>query len=126
MATRDLHEKVGTMEYEKLFAGIEPPALVRGGVIAKGSSDVTLKRGTLLGKKDGKLSIYGGEPGVSPDCILTDDVTVGTSVDENVTVYISGNFNIDAVIVADEYTITEADKDTLRTKGILFGTVQDA
>ena len=123
--TRDLHEKIGEMAYEKLFAGIEPAALVRSGTIAKGSAEVTLKRGTLLGKKDGKLAIYGGESGVSPDCILTDDVVVGTDADENVTVYVSGNFNIDGVIVADGYTITEAHKDTLRMKGILFGTVQE-
>lgn len=124
--SRNLHEKVGEMAFEKLFAGIEPPALVRGGTIEKGTTEITIKRGTLLGKKDGKLSVYGGEAGVSPDCILTNDVVVGTTADENVTVYISGNFNIDAVIVADNYTITETDKDTLRMKGILFGTVQEA
>lgn len=131
---RDLHNKIGTMAYEKLFAGIEPAALVRGGTIAKGTAETTYRRGTLLGKgTDGKLTIYAGATAgsdegaevYSPDCILTDDVTVGVTGDENVTVYISGNFNAEALIVADNYELTESDKDVLRTKGILFDTVQD-
>lgn len=122
---RDLHEKVGSVTPEQLFAHIDPPARTRGGVIAKGSNEVTLKRGTLLGKKDGKLSVYGGGEGVSPDCILVDDVTVGTANDENVVVYVSGDFNIDALTVASDYTITEADKDTLRMKGIFLSSMQE-
>lgn len=133
MATRNLHEKIGSVDYEKLFAGIEPPALVRGGTIRKLGTAATLKRGTIMAKSggsagDGKLVILGTTAAtnetLTPDCILTDDVAVGTSTDENTTVYISGDFNIDAVIVGTGYTITEADMDTLRTKGILFGTVQ--
>ena len=122
---RDLHEKIGAVEFPQLFASIDPPARLRGGTIAKGDEEVTLKRGTLLGKKGGKLSIYGGDDGSSPDCILADDVTIGTDDDENVVVYVTGDFNIDALIVADGYTITEADKDVLRTKGILLGTVEE-
>ena len=194
--TRDLHEKVGEMAYEKLFAGLEPAPLVRGGVIAHGAAKAIYKRGSLMAKGgDGKLYllgsdvdatgtasatgdgstkkftvIAGGDPssaltevkvggtattaysynpvtgeilfdsapanaasiaikyttgGGNADCVLTDDVEVGTTSDENVTVYVTGNFNIGAVIVATGYTITEADKDTLRMKGILFGTVQE-
>ena len=134
MATRDLHEKIGSVEFEKLFAGLEPPALVRGGVIRKLGTAGTLKRGTLLAKSggsagDGKLVIFGttaaSNETLTPDCILTDDIEVGTSADENATVYISGCFNLAALIVATGATITEADKDTLRTKGIIFGTVQE-
>ena len=134
MATRDLHEKIGSVEFEKLFAGLEPPALVRGGVIRKLGTAATLKRGTLLAKSggsagDGKLVIFGTTAAtnetLTPDCILTDDIEVGTSVDENATVYISGCFNVDALILATGATLTEADKDILRTKGIIFGTVQE-
>lgn len=125
MATRDLHEKVGTMEFDNLFAGTEPAALVRGGTIAKGTEEVVLKRGTLLGKKDGKLSIYGGGEGVTPDCILCDDTVVGTTDDENVVVYVEGDFNEEALIVADDYTITETDRDALRTKRIYLGGVME-
>ena len=131
---RDLHEKVGSMEYEKLFAGLEPPALVRGGVLRKLGTAATLKRGTLLDKSsgsagDGKLVIHGTSAAsnetLTPDCILTDDVPVGTANDENATIYISGCFNAAALIMATGATLSEADKDALRTKGIIFGTVQE-
>lgn len=125
MAQRDLHNKIGSFEPEKLFAGNEPAALVRGGTIAKGAAETTYKRGTLMEKdSSGKLHIRGTANANSPDCVLTDDVTVGTAADENVTVYISGYFNEEALIVAEDYTITETDRDVLRTKGILLGGVQ--
>lgn len=55
-----------------------------------------------------------------PDCILCDDVTVGTSDDVIATVYTAGCFNTDKVIVKSGYTITAADYDTLRKYGIVF------
>ena len=61
--------------------------------------------------------------GGNADCVLADDVEVGTTADENVVVYVEGNFNEDALIVAEDYTITEADKDELRTKRIYIGGV---
>jgi len=195
MANRDLHEKVGSVSFEQLFASIDPPARVRPGTIAKGAAEATYKRGSLLAKNAaGKLILLGsdvdatgtysgtgdgstkkfsvidgGDPtsaltevkvdgtavtaysynpvtgeivfdtapansktiaikyttgGGNADCVLAEDVTVGTTNDENVPVYVTGDFNIDALIVAEDYTITQADKDTLRTKGILLGTVQ--
>lgn len=133
MATRDLHTKVGSVDFPQLFASIDPPALVRGGTIRKLGAKATLVRGTILAKSsgsagDGKLVVLGttaaSNETLTADCILTDDIEVGTSADENVTVYITGDFNIEAVTVASGYTITEDDKDALRTKGILLGTVQ--
>ena len=134
MATRDLHEKLGSVEFPQLFASIDPPALVRGGTIRKLGTKATLVRGTVMAKSsgsagDGKLVVLGTiaetNETLTADCILTDNIEVGTSADENVTVYITGDFNIDALTVAENYTITEADKDVLRTKGILLGTVQE-
>jgi hypothetical protein len=193
---RDLHEKLGTMEYEKLFAGMQPPALVKHGTIKHTDAKQELKRGTLLAKgADGKLFVCGGDVdetgtfsgtgngsktvfdlvsggvvpaaltevkvggtattaytynstlgtitfdeapanaatiaikyttgGGNPDCILCDDVEVGTTADENVAVYVSGCFNAAVLIMATGYTLSEADKDTLRMKGILLGTVQE-
>jgi hypothetical protein len=133
MATRNLHEKIGSVDFPQLFASIDPPALVRGGTIRKLSAKATLVRGTIMAKSsgsagDGKLVVLGTTAAtnevLTADCILTDDIEVGTANDENVTVYITGDFNIDAVTVASGYTITEDDKDALRTKGILLGTVQ--
>ncbi len=129
---RDLHEKLGSVEFEKLFAGLEPKALVHGATIRKLGTAATIKRGTLLSKSstDGKLVVFGtaaaSDETLTADCILTDDVDVGTSADENVTVYIAGNFNEAALIFeATGATISETDRDELRKKGIILGTVQE-
>ena len=88
MATRDLHEKIGSMEYEKLFAGLEPKALTHGATIRKLGTAGTLKRGTLLAKSsgsagDGKLVIFGTTAAtnetLTADCVLCDDIDVGTT-----------------------------------------------
>lgn len=60
------------------------------------------------------------------DCILCDDVTVGTTADETVPVYLAGCFDPDKCIVAEDYTITEADKDALRERGIIFKAASSA
>ncbi len=132
--TRDLHEKLGSMEYEKLFAGMEPKALTHPATVRKLGSAATLKRGTLLAKSsgtggDGKLVIFGTSAGtnetLTADCVLCDDLDVGTSTDENALVYISGNFNEAALIMASGASLTEADRDALRERGIILGTVQN-
>jgi len=134
MATRDLHEKIGSVEFEKLFAGMQPPAIVKPGVIRKLGTAGTLKRGTLLAKSsgsagDGKLVIFGTTAAtnetLTADCVLCDDIEVGTTDDENAAVYVSGDFNEAALIVATGATITEDDRDALRMKGILLGTVME-
>ena len=129
--TRDLHEKLGSVEFEKLFAGLEPRALIHAATIRKGSAEKTYQRGTLFSKSstDGKLVIFGstaaeGET-LTADCVLADDVTVGTASDENVAVYIAGNFNEAALVLAENASLTEADRDALRMKGIILGTVQE-
>ena len=68
-----------------------------------------------------KYSTGGG----NADCVLVNETVVGTTNDEIVLVFVSGNFNADALIVATGYTITEADKDELRKKGILLGASQE-
>ena len=194
--TRDLHEKVGVVTPENLFAGLDPIPQLKPGTIAKGSAEATYKRGSLMAKRaDGKLIllgsdvdatgtasatgdgstvkfpvIVGGDPssvltevkvggtatteysynpvtgeivfdsapanaaaiaikysvgGGNADCVLADDTVVGTTNDENVLVYFFGHFNVSALTVAEDYAITEADKDELRKKGILLGNSQN-
>lgn len=118
------------MNYDGLFTGLEPAQQVQGGVIRKAADEaVTLKRGTILAKSsgtagDGKLVALGTAAGsnetLTPDCILCDDIEVGTENDEPVAVYTAGCFDPEKVAVADEYTITESDKDALRMRGIVF------
>ena len=116
---KELHQKLGSMEYDGLITGLNPPARVDGGTIAKLTAPAVLKRGTLLGKADsGLLSIYDGTG--TPDCILCDDTEVGTAEDVPVDVYVAGCFDPEKVTVGDGYTITQADKDKLRTYSIVF------
>ena len=116
---KELRQKLGSMEYDGLITGLNPPTRVDGGTIAKLAAPATLKRGTLLGKADsGLLSIYDGTG--TPDCILCDDTEVGTAEDVPVDVYVAGCFAPEKVTVGDGYTITQADKDKLRTYSIVF------
>lgn len=189
--SRDLHEKIGSVTPENLFAGIYPSAIKASGTIAKGEAEATYARGTLLAKgADGKLILFGSDAdegtysatgdgtttkfsliagGVIPtgikevkvdgtavtaytynsvvgelefeeapgntkaiavttllgggnaDCVLAEDITVGTEADEPALVFITGNFNEDALILATGASLTEADKDALRIRGILLG-----
>lgn len=124
--SKHLESKVGEMSYDKLIAGITPPVHVNSGIIAALAAEATLLRGTVLAKSDsdGKLHVLGSSAsGVTPDCILCDDTEVGTSVDVTAAVYTAGCFNEDALIIESGYTMTQADKDKLRERGIYLGTV---
>lgn len=121
---KELHQKLGSMKYDGLITGINPPTRVDGGVIAQLSEAATYPRGTVLAKDatSGKLYILGSSApeGLTPDCILCDDTEVGTDEDVPVDVYTTGCFDPEKVTVADSYTITQADKDKLRAYNIVF------
>ena len=194
--TRDLHEKIGEVSTENLFASLNPEPIIKPAVIKKGAASATYARGSLMAKgADGKLIllgsdvdatgtasatgdgstkkftvIEGGDPssvltevkvggtatteysynpvtgeivfdsapanaasiaikystgGGNADCVLVDETVVGTTSDENVLVYVTGHFNVSALIVDEDYSISEADKDELRKKGILLGNSQN-
>ena len=55
-----------------------------------------------------------------PDCILIEDITVGTAEDAVAAVFTAGLFNKDALTVKAAYTMTQADKDKLRERGIIL------
>jgi len=117
---KELNRKLGGMEYDGLITGLNPPIRVEGGTIAKLAVATEYKRGTLLGKASdtGLLSLYDGSN--APDCILCDDTTVGTEEDAKVAVYAAGCFDPEKVTVAEGYTITQTDKDKLRSYNIIF------
>lgn len=126
----NLSKKLGEMNFDGLFTDVVPAVQVRGGIIRKQTtSAVTLKRGTILAKSygtadAGKLVILGSTAAnnetLTPDCVLCDDVTVGTDADEKVAVYTAGCFDPDKVSATANYSITETDKDNLRMRGIVF------
>lgn len=124
-----LSRVVDTMTYDGLISGLTPDVKVGAGTIRKLAEAGTLVRGTILAKSsgsagDGKLVILGttaaSNETLTADCILADDVEVGTSADVNAAVYEMGCFDPEKVTVADGYTITAADLDALRTHGIYF------
>ena len=131
--TRDLHEKLGAVTPENLIAQLDPSALKKAGLIRKLGTAGTLKRGTLLAKSsgsagDGKLVIFGTTAAtnetLTADCILAEDIEVGTANDENALVFIQGNFNEDALILATGASLTEDDRDALRVRNIILGASQ--
>jgi len=126
---KHFNSKVDEMEYDKLIAGLTPPVLVASGIIASTGAEAEYARGTVFAKSDtdGKLYILGGTGAgtLTPDCILCDPETVEASDDTVASVYVSGYFNSDALIVEGGYTITEADKDKLRERGIYLGQLFD-
>lgn len=145
----ELTRKIAQAEPDDLVAGVYPhlrtdhavlrkitPAAVNPGDTessgktetpsTSGASETEkfFKRGTLLAKSatDGKVTIIGAsDAGTDAEAygILTDDTVVGAE-DVPITIYISGKFNANKIIVSEGYTITEKDKDTLRKYGIEF------
>lgn len=121
-----LSRKLGDMEYDGLIADLTPPMEVRGKTIRKLSAETELKRGTVFAKSsvDNKLVVLGTAAATSetltPDCILCDDIVVGTAEDVIATVYTAGCFNTNKIIAASSYTMTETDYDALRKYGIVF------
>ena len=126
---KNLYSQVGEMEFDGLITDVSPEPVVRAGKIRKLGTAATLVRGTILAKSsgsagDGKLVVLGNTAAtnetLTPDCILCDDVAVGTSDDVVVEVYYAGCFDLAKCTVKSGYTITEDDKDKLRERGILF------
>ncbi len=131
---KHLNDKVDSMSFDKLIAGMTPPVKVASGIITKLATAATYKRGTVLCRSsgtggDGKLKILGttaaSNETLTPDCILCDDEEIGTSADTNAAVYVAGCFNKDALIVSGNYTITQADIDKLRERGLYLAELFD-
>lgn len=115
---------LGKVEYDNLIADTAVSPLVWGCTIRKGSSVATYKRGTVFAKSsvDNKLVVLGSAPDggetLTPDCVLCDDIEVGTDADATVACYVRASINVGAAIFKDEYQLTAADRDALRIRGI--------
>ena len=127
-----LNREVGEMAYDKLIAGITPAVHINSATIRKLATAATYKRGTVLAKSSGsagdsKLVILGTTAAenetLTADCVLCDDTEIGTATDVLAPVYTAGCFNKAALTVKAAYTMTEADRDKLRERGIYLGTV---
>lgn len=126
----NLSKKLGEMNFDGLFTDVVPAVQVRGGTIRKQTtSAVTLKRGTILAKSygtagDGKLVILGStattNETLTANCILAEDVEVGTTADVTVLAYRTGHFARNKLAVASGYTLKATDEEELRKAGILL------
>lgn len=125
----NLYKKLGEMDFDGLISDITPKTEVRAKKIRKLGTAATLKRGTILAMSsgtggDGKLVVLGttaaANETLTPDCILTDDIEVGTANDVVTTVYTAGCFDSGKIAVKSGYTMTAADYDALRKYGIVF------
>ena len=80
---------------------------------------VTFGTAPAAGTKNVKIS-YENPAANEPDCILCDDVTVADDADAKVAVYIAGCFDPNKLTLGTGATISTADADILREKGIVF------
>lgn len=97
-----------------------------GGTIYTDTDDFpayTIKRGTLLSVSGSDASVL--ISGATPDCILADDLEVTTSRAYEVAAYKSGNFNKNMLEEIVGLALSDANIETLRTKGIFVESVME-
>lgn len=118
MATnKRLDESLGTVGYDNLFVENVPESdvvtvtLTAAGVVKRGTVISGTPGGTdfaaLAAAADASKAIY----------VLADDLD--TAVDTTGVAYRTGHFNRGALSVGSSYTLTAADEEVLRGKGIL-------
>jgi hypothetical protein len=74
--------------------------------------------GTAPGDDEAVVCNYAEQ--LIPDSVLCDDTAIGTAADVNAAVYTAGCFDSGKLTAETGYTITTADKDALRTRGIVL------
>ena len=115
-----LDENLGGVGFDNLIADSYPPADVFTVQLAAGQG--ILERGTLLARKDdGTMEMIGTKTTGKANAVLSDPVDTGDAEGETVPgiAYRTGHFNTNRLIVAEGYEITAADREALRTAGIL-------
>lgn len=128
--SKRLDENLGSVGYDGLIVANEPVADVLTVTIHKeAAAAVTYKRGTVLAlsagtASDGKLVILGStattNETLTANCILAEDVEVGTTADVTALAYRTGHFARNKLAVASGYTLKATDEEELRKAGILL------
>lgn len=124
--SKRLDENLGSVGYDGLIVANEPVADVFTVTIRKeATAAATYKRGTVLALSagtagDGKLVILGTNETLTANCILAEDVEVGTTADVTVLAYRTGHFARNKLAVASGYTLKATDEEELRKAGILL------
>lgn len=124
--SKRLDENLGSVGYDGLIVANEPVADVFTVTIRnEATAAATYKRGTVLALSagtagDGKLVILGSTANLTANCILAEDVEVGTTADVTVLAYRTGHFARNKLAVARGYTLKATDEEELRKAGILL------
>lgn len=127
--SKRLDENLGSVGYDGLIVANEPVADVLTVTIRKEAAAATYKRGTVLALPadtagDGKLVILGSTAAtnetLTANCILAEDVEVGTAADVTALAYRTGHFARNKLAVASGYTLKATDEEELRKAGILL------
>lgn len=125
--SKRLDENLGSVGYDGLIVANEPVADVFTVTIRKeAKAAATYKRGTVLALSagTGKLVILGStattNETLTANCILAEDVEVGTTADVTVLAYRTGHFARNKLAVASGHTLNATDEEELRKAGILL------
>lgn len=124
--SKRLDENLGSVGYDGLIVANEPVADVLTVTIRKeATAAATYKRGTVLALSagtagDGNLVILGSTETLTANCILAEDVEVGTTADVTALAYRTGHFARNKLAVASGYTLKATDEEELRKAGILL------
>lgn len=121
------YEVLGEVKYANIWNSVDVPVITGLRTIRKLSAAATYKAGTALALSggtagDGKLVILGtaaaSNETLTANCILAEDVEVGTDADVQALVYLSGHANANKLVVASSHTITAAEIEAFRAAGI--------
>lgn len=127
--SKRLDENIGSVGYDGLIVANEPVADVFTVTIRKeATAAATYKRGTVLALSAGTagdgMVILGStattNETMTANCILAEDVEVGTTADVTVLAYRTGHFARNKLAVASGYALKATDEEELRKAGILL------
>lgn len=125
----NLYEVNSIDPHDGLIAAPFPPADVFHVTVRKLSAAATLKRGSLLDLSSGtggdsKYVIHGTDAGdnetLTANCILAEDIAIGTAADVTALAYRTGHFVQNNLIVVEGKTLAAGAKEALRDVGILL------
>ncbi len=122
--SESLVRKLGSVGQDNLIAKLFPPTEPFGVKIAAGQGE--LKRGAVLAPGgDGTYTLLDTDTTGKASCVLADDVDAGGEAAVTAVAYRTGHLNSRALLVAEGYTLTQADREELRRGGILLSEMMD-
>ncbi len=117
-----LARKIGETGQDNLIAKLYPPVETFGVTIASGQGK--LARGSVLTSGADGYTLLDAAATGKANCVLADPVDATSSAVTGVA-YRTGHLNANALIVAEGYELTAADREELRKGGILLSEMLD-